>query len=244
MPVLHVIVPCYNEPQTLRPCIDRIRSAHLPDGWEALICLVDDCSEPTTAKIADELAAEDERITLIRHQQNRGKGAAIQTACHAVIEHAAPNDLAIIQDADLEYNPDDFALLIDAIQEHDADAVFGDRFANGTLPSPMGFLHTKVNRGLTHISNWLTGLRVADMECCYKLIRIPMLIRILPELRENRFGIEPQIAAALGRANAQIENVVVSYAPRGFDEGKKIGLSDGLRALYIVFHERLRGGTR
>ena len=134
--------------------------------------------------------------------------------------------------------------MINAINEEGVDVVFGDRFARGTLRSPLGYMHTKVNRGLTHVSNFLTGLKVADMECCYKLIRIPMLARILPELDEDRFGIEPQITATLARAGARIKDIVISYAPRSFDEGKKIGLSDGARALYIVVRERFRRGTQ
>ena len=242
--MLHVIVPCYDEPETLRPCLHRILNAKLPTGWSREVILVDDCSPEETATIAKEMADTEEAIALIRHTTNRGKGAAVRSGFDAVMDSAEKEDLVVVQDADLEYHPDDLALMIEAFQDESIDAVFGDRFAQGTLQSPLGYLHTKINRGLTRASNFLTGLKVADMECCYKIIRVPILEEILPELDEDRFGIEPQITAALARANARIEDIVVSYTPRTFDEGKKIGLSDGVRALFIVVRERFRRGSR
>lgn len=244
MPVIHVIVPCFDEPKTLRPCLDRVLAAKLPAGWSRNVILVDDCSAEETAVIARNAADTEERIRLIRHERNLGKGAAVRSGFHVVVESATDEDIVVVQDADLEYDPEDLATMIEAFADPEVDAVFGDRFARGTLRSPLGHAHTKVNRGLTHASNLVTGLDVADMECCYKLIRTPMLIRILPELDEDRFGIEPQITAALGRAKARIENVAISYTPRGFDEGKKIGLFDGVRALFIVAREWFSKGKR
>lgn len=244
MPAIHVIVPCFNEPSTLQPCLDRILEAELPSVWSRRIILVDDCSEEETAAIARTAASREARIELIRHDQNLGKGAAVRSGFSLVLDTADKDDLVVIQDADLEYDPNDLATMIAAMEDPDTDAVFGDRFARGTLTSPLGHAHTKVNRALTHASNLVTGLDIADMECCYKLMRIPTLEGIFPELDEDGFGIEPQITAALGRAGARVRNVVISYTPRGFDEGKKINLGDGFQALFIMLRERFRGSSR
>lgn len=244
MPVIHVIVPCFDEPKTLRPCLDRVLAAKLPTGWLRKVILVDDCSAEETAVIARDAAETEERINLIRHENNLGKGAAVRSGFNLVLESAGVEDIVVIQDADLEYDPEDLATMIEAFADPNVDAVFGDRFARGTICSPLGLMHTKINRGLTHASNLITGLDVADMECCYKLLRTPMLTRILPELDEDGFGIEPQITAALGRAKATIENVVISYTPRGFDEGKKISALDGVHALLIVVREHFNRGIR
>lgn len=244
MPVVHVVIPCYNEAETLQPCLDRLLAAEFPEGWERRILIIDDHSEQETAEIAQIAAEGEEQIALIRHDHNQGKGTALQTGFAEVLESAGQDDVVVVQDADLEYDPNDLAMILAVFERDDVDAVYGDRFAHGRRVSPLGRLHTTVNRGLTHASNLLTGLSIADMECCYKAIRAPILQRILPELDERGFGIEPQITAALARAGARVENHTVSYAPRGFDEGKKIGLKDGVRALFVVARERVRGKRR
>ena len=241
MPVVHIVIPCYNEADTLRPCLDRVLQANFPGDWTRRLLVVDDHSDSKTEEIARTAAKEDDRIRVIRHERNLGKGSALRTGFRAVLDDPDEKDVLIIQDADLEYDPNDIGVILEAFESPDVDAVYGDRFHGGTRKSPMGGLHTSVNRGLTRASNLLTGLAVEDMECCYKAIRIPILRRILPQLDEERFGIEPQITAALGRANARIRNTPISYDPRGFKDGKKIGFSDGVRALFVVFRERLRG---
>lgn len=242
MPVVHVVIPCYNEAETLQPCLDRLLAAEFPEGWERRVLIIDDHSEQETATIARTAAGEEERIALIRHDRNHGKGAALRTGFTKALESATAEDVVVVQDADLEYDPNDLASILEAFEREEVDAVFGDRFDGGSRASPLGRIHTTVNRGLTRASNLVTGLSIADMECCYKAIRVPMLRRVLPELDERGFGIEPQITAALARAGARIENFPVSYSPRRFDEGKKIGVGDGIRALFVVMRERLRGG--
>lgn len=244
MPVVHVVIPCYNEAATLQQCLDRLLVAEFPNGWQRRILIIDDHSEQETADIARNLAHENELIALIRHDRNRGKGAALRTGFEDTLKHAREEDVVVVQDADLEYDPNDLSPMLEAFDQKSIDAVYGDRFDRGRRQSPMGRLHTSANRGLTFLSNLVTGLSIADMECCYKAIRVPMLQRILPELDECGFGIEPQITAALARARAQVENQTVSYSPRGFDEGKKIGHKDAVRALFVVMRERLRKGQQ
>ena len=243
MPALHVVIPCYNEEQTLQGCAERVLNVRLPRGWDLQVTIVDDHSLDRTGGIAEAVHRSDDRVQLVTHARNRGKGAAVRSGFERVLEKAAEDDLCVVQDADLEYDPNDLAPMIDSLLATSSDAVYGDRFDRGRRPSPLGHAHTFVNRTLTVLSNLMTGLSVADMECCYKLIRIPMLRRIIHELDEERFGIEPQVTAALARAEARIRNHHVSYAPRRFDDGKKIGARDGLRAILVIARERLRGGS-
>ena len=242
MPSVHVIIPCYNEEKTLHACVERVLNATLPRGWDLDVTIVDDCSGDETRRIAKLVHESDERIHLVTHARNRGKGAAVRSGFDLVLEKACEDDLCVVQDADLEYDPNDLAPMIQLLQEENVDAVYGDRFERGQRPSPLGHLHTLINRMLTVFSNAMTGLSIADMECCYKLIRIPALKRIAPELDEDRFGIEPQITAALSRAGARMLDLPISYAPRRFDDGKKIGARDGMRAVLVIFKERFKGG--
>ena len=218
-------------------------NAPLPSGWDLQVTIVDDHSLDRTGGIADSVHRSDHRVRVVKHERNRGKGAAVRSGFARVLEHAEDEDLCVVQDADLEYDPADLAPMIEFLLTSSSDAVYGDRFDRGRRPSPLGHAHTLVNRTLTVLSNLMTGLSVADMECCYKLVRIPMLRKIIPELDEERFGIEPQVTAALARAGARVQDHLVSYAPRRFDDGKKIGARDGLRALLVIVKERLRGGS-
>ena len=245
MPSLHVVIPCFNEARTLRDCVRRVMGTPLPEGWDRRVIIVDDCSDRQTATLAGELATEDDRITALRHDKNRGKGAAVRTGFEKALSEAKEEDVLVIQDADLEYHPDDFSVLLKALESPKYDVVYGDRFDRGRRVSPMGWLHTRVNRMLTRLSNLATGLDVNDMECCYKLIPAPSIERILPELTEDRFGVEPQVTAALARCGARIGNASISYEPRDFKSGKKIGAKDGVRAVFVIFKEwsRSRGGS-
>lgn len=237
MPSLHVVIPCFNEAQTLGDCVRRVMETRLPEGWDRRVIIVDDCSDRQTATVANELATEDDRIITLRHDTNRGKGAAVRTGFEKALNDAEKEDVLVIQDADLEYHPDDFSVLLGALEAEKYDVVYGDRFDRGHRKSPMGWLHTKVNRMLTRLSNLATGLDVNDMECCYKAIPAPFMERILPELTEDRFGVEPQVTAALARCGARIGNASVSYEPRDFKSGKKIGAKDGVRAVFVIFKE-------
>jgi len=235
-------MPVFNEAQTLRKCIDRILSVTLEHSWSTHIILIDDGSDVATQSAAGTIADHcKESLTLLHHRVNRGKGAALQTGfAHAASISKDRHDAIIIQDADLEYDPQDFNTLLRAMKTHSANcAVFGNRWHAGSVQRGLqGWMHMRCNRLLTAASNLATGLRVTDMECCYKLLPIDALRTIMPSLTEQRFGIEPQIAAALATAGIRVIEVPVAYAPRSLHEGKKIGPIDGLRALWVIFRAR------
>ena len=242
MPTLFVVVPYFNEPRTLAACIDRLQSSRLPAGWSRHVVLVDDASEPTGRSAADAVAGRDPTtLTLLRHPVNAGKGAALMTGFDWILARARDEDAALVHDADLEYDPADHVALVGALAADPLVAVFGDRWHGAAIrPGAVAWLHRTGNRALTALSNAVSGLRVHDMECCSKLLRIPLLRTIRPWLSEPRFGIEPQLTAAIARARGSVREVPVRYEARGFSEGKKIGMRDGLRALWVIVRERLR----
>lgn len=247
VPTLHTIVPCFNEPDTLGAVVDAIVAAPLPLGWDRQVLLVDDASDSAGLAQARLAAARHPgAVTLLEHPVNRGKGAALRTAFHRILEVDPSMEGAIIvHDADLEYEPTDHArLLLAAIGAGIAaapDAVYGNRFHGSYRPgSWKRRLHRAGNRFLTACSNHTTGYRLNDMECCLKLIRMRTLAGILPHLSEQRFGIEPQLTAALARVGARISEVEVAYCARGFAQGKKIGWRDGVHALRVIWRDRPR----
>ena len=250
MPVLHVVVPIYNERNTLEPCLRRVLAVNLPVEWTMDLYLVDDHSEPDACEAVEALARrlqeEGRAVSLRRHEVNRGKGAALQTGFDAILQSDADDtDIVVIQDADLEYDPEDFPTLMQPILEDQADAVVGTRWGNHTeLLTLKRRIHAWGNSVLTRLSNIMTGYRVSDMECCYKLLRINVLRRLRPRLTEESFGIEPQMVAGLARMGSRVVEVPVRYDPRDFTEGKKIGWIDGVRAIYVIARERKRGGAR
>jgi glycosyltransferase involved in cell wall biosynthesis len=239
-------MPVFNEGPTLREILRRVTVAPIPAGWSLRVLMVDDGSRAEAATavveaVRAEAAAGPTPIELVVHPRNRGKGAALVTGFDAVLARAADDDAVLVQDADLEYDPRDYPALLAALRPDGRTAVFGDRWATGGHRAG-GYrrLHAAANRALTVLSNALTGLRVHDMECCYKLIPVPLLRAIRPRLTEERFGIEPQIAAALARAGARVTEVPVRYAPRTFAEGKKIRWTDGVHALWVIVREWCR----
>lgn len=246
MPTLHVVIPFYDEQATLRACVDRVLAAPLLEGWSKSLVLIDDHSGDNTGALADELVKElagsGRRLMLLVHAENRGKGAGLRTGFEHILRTGAPDDdVVIIQDADLEYDPAEYAPLLAPIARGEAEVVYGTRF--GSHRAAGGWwsrIHRAGNALLTAFSNLMTGYRVSDMECCYKLMPVRILRRVLPMLDEDRFGVEPQITAALARLNVRLAEVPVSYAPRNVAEGKKIGVRDGLRAIYVITRERLR----
>jgi glycosyltransferase involved in cell wall biosynthesis len=243
MPTLFVVIPVFEEPHTLEPCVRRAMRAPLPPGWRARLLLIDDASSAATATVADRLAAEcapGGRLELLRHDVNRGKGAALRTGFRRALELADDADAVLTQDGDLEYDPADWRALVDALPPAPLAAVIGNRWAQASLPTTWRRLHAGVNRMLTTCSNMLTGLRLADMECGFKLLRVPLLRRVLPWLSEDRFGVEPQLVAALARVRAEVREVPVAYVPRDRSRGKKIGPLDGLRAIWVILSERVR----
>ncbi len=249
MPILHVVVPIFNERETLEPCLKRVLASVLPAGWGRDLYLVDDSSHQeeyeATRTLAEDLQDQGASVSLSRHDANRGKGAALRTGFDAILQ-AGPNsgDVVIIQDADLEYDPVDYAALLEPIASGRFNAVLGTRWKdNPKLSGPKRRLHALGNGMLTVVSNLATGLRVTDMECCYKLMTIDVLRQLRPMLTEERFGVEPQIVAGLARLGESVIEVPVSYDPRGSSAGKKIGWTDAIRAIYVITRERMRGNS-
>jgi glycosyltransferase involved in cell wall biosynthesis len=220
---LGVLMPVFNERATIAAILGRV----LAQQAVAEVVVVDDASTDGTADLLAGLAAQEDRIRVFRHETNRGKGAALRTA---IGELRAP--VAIIQDADLEYDPADFPALLQPILDGRADAVFGSRFIGGQAHRVLYFWHMVGNKFLTLLSNMFTNLNLSDMECCYKAF----LSRHLREfhLAENGFGIEPELAAKASRHGLRIYEVGVSYAGRTYAEGKKITWRDGLQAIRTI----------
>ena len=238
MPTLFVVMPAYNEPVTLRASVERSRAASVGPGWSTQLVVIDDGSTDSTAQTVKDLAAEGLAVALL-HERNRGKGAAIRTGFARALELAQDGDAIIIQDADLEYDSADFAALLAPIQRGEADVVLGNRWAAPTQ-GVRRLAHRMLNGFLTLSSNLMTGLRVRDMECCLKAFSIPAMRRIIGDLDEERFGIEPQIVAACARHRLRVAEAPCSYSPRSFEEGKKIRMKDGLRVFVVLWRERRR----
>jgi glycosyltransferase involved in cell wall biosynthesis len=226
---LSVIVPVFNEERTLAELIARVRAVDI----DKQIIAVDDGSADASYEILEQLAKEDgDPIEVLRHPSNRGKGAAIATGLARV-----QGDLVIIQDADLEYDPRDFEKLLAPIFEDRADVVFGSRFSGGDSHRVIYFWHSVGNRMLTLLSNMLTDLNLTDMEVCYKVFRREILQQI--RIEEDRFGFEPEITAKVARLGCRIYEVGISYSGRTYDEGKKIGWRDGVRAVWCILKYNL-----
>ncbi len=249
MRTLHVVIPFYNEPDTIQPCVRRVVDARLGDGWRKRLVIVDDHSDDPSRVVLDslvrQLREEGCEVALHRHDVNRGKGAAVATGFDAVLDpHPPDDDLVIIQDADLEYDPADYAQLVEPIIRGEAQAVIGTRWgAHRAMRVLRRRLHRWGNGFLTACSNVMTGYRVRDMECCYKVFSVELLRRLRPWLSESRFGIEPQIMAGLSRIEATVGEVPVSYDPRSINAGKKIGWIDALQAVRVIVRERFRSTT-
>lgn len=218
---LSVIIPVFNEVDTLRKIVERVRAVDIPKE----IILVDDYSTDGTRELYDSLRPMVDKIIL--HDRNRGKGAAIRTG----LEHVT-GDVVIIQDADLEYDPQEYHLLLEPILAGRADAVYGSRFLTGRAHRVLYFWHMVGNKFLTLLSNMFTNLTLTDMETCYKMVRTDIMRSITIE--QDRFGFEPEITAKLAKLNIRIYEVGISYAGRSYAEGKKIGWKDGLNAIWCI----------
>ncbi|MFH1641352.1 MAG: glycosyltransferase [Nanoarchaeota archaeon] len=224
---LSIIIPAYNERYTIRECVNRALKAELPENIARELMIVDDHSDDGTWEIIQDLAAAFDNIKIFRQDINQGKGAAIKRAVDEVT-----GDIVIIQDADLEYNPEDYKKLIKPILNGDADVVYGSRFAFSEMRRVLYFKHTLGNNFLTFLSNWFTDLNLTDIETCYKVFRASIL-KSLP-LRSKRFGFEPEITAKIAKRNLRIFEVPISYFGRTYREGKKINWKDGLAAIWFI----------
>ena len=226
---LSILMPVYNERALAARSIAAVLAAPLPPDLERELVVVDDCSTDGTSAILESLAASDPRIRLFRHPVNQGKGAAVRTAIQQ-----ADGDFSLIQDADLEYDPNDYPALMRPLVEGQADAVFGSRYMAGVQRRVLPYWHTQINLFLTFFSNMFCNLHITDMETCYKAFRTDLLKSI--PIRSNRFGIEPEITMKCAKRRLRIYEVPVSYHGRTYEEGKKIGWRDGLKALGVVIY--------
>lgn len=230
---LTVIIPCYNEESSIEQVVDRVVGVELPAGVALEIIIVDDCSNDQSRDLAEKSAKKHKNVTLIAHQHNQGKGASIQTGLSN-----CTGTIVLIQDADFEYDPRDYLRLLDPILTGYADVVYGSRFIGNGPHRILFYFHTLGNKFLTSFSNLFTQLNLTDMETGYKMFRKEILDQI--DLKEKRFGFEPEVTAKISRIKKiRIYEVGISYFGRTYQEGKKITWRDGFRTLYCILKYNL-----
>jgi glycosyltransferase involved in cell wall biosynthesis len=225
---LGVVIPVYNEEKTLHIIVEKVLAR--PEVGE--LVMVNDCSSDGTWQTMQALAKTDDRIRIFTHEVNQGKGAALRTGFQHV-----NSEIIIIQDADLEYDPDEYPKLLTPIIMNRADVVFGSRYLGSGMHRVLYFWHAVGNQFLTLLSNMFTNINLTDMETCYKVFRREILEQIT--IQENRFGFEPEITAKVARMKIPIYEVSISYYGRTYEEGKKIGWRDGVRAIWCIVKYRL-----
>ena len=228
---LSIVIPVFNEGKTVHLILDKIKKVSLPQNIAKEIIIVNDCStDDTSEAITNYLLHNPELgIIFLHHTVNKGKGAALHTGIAK-----ASGDFTIIQDADLEYDPNEYKILLQPVLDGYADVVFGSRFMGGNAHRVLFFWHTIGNRFLTFLSNMFTNLNLTDMETCYKLFNTSMLQSLV--LKEKRFGFEPEVTAKISRIpKIRIYEVGISYYGRTYEEGKKINWKDGFRAIFCIF---------
>ena len=227
---LSILIPLYNEAATVHLILEKVREVRLVGSVQKQVVVVNDCSTDGSRQAVEEYMQHhpDLEIVLLNHEVNRGKGAALHTGIAN-----ATGDLLVVQDADLEYDPEEYNILLGPILKGHADVVYGSRFMGGRPHRILFFWHTIGNRFLTFLSNLTTNLNLTDMETCYKMFRMPVIKSL--DLRERRFGFEPEVTAKLARIKGiRIYEVGISYYGRTYEEGKKIGWRDGFRAIYCI----------
>ena len=230
MSLLSIVIPAYNEAKTIHFILDKIQKVELIGGFEKEIIIVDDCSSDGTFEALKAYHENNPelKLQLSRHEVNKGKGAAL----HSGIK-LAKGEITVIQDADLEYDPQEYNILLKPFVDGVADVVYGSRFMGGNPHRILFFWHSIGNKFLTFLSNMFTNLNLTDMETCYKMFRTTTLQSL--DLKERRFGFEPEVTAKISRVKGiRIYEVGISYYGRTFEEGKKIGWKDGFRAIYCI----------
>jgi glycosyltransferase involved in cell wall biosynthesis len=233
---LSIVIPVFNERQTIRHIVEAVLAVPL-GGMAKELVVVNDCSTDGTRDELVTLATEYPGVRVLHHEQNQGKGAALRTGFGA-----ATGDIVLVQDADLEYDPRDYPKLIQPILEGKADVVFGSRFVGGESHRVLYFWHSLGNKFLTLLSNMFTDLNLTDMETCYKVFRRDVLVGLT--VQENRFGFEPEITAKIAKLGCRVYEVGISYAGRTYNEGKKIGWRDGVRAIWCIAKYNLWAAPR
>mgnify|MGYP001263793506 CR=1 FL=1 len=226
---LSIIIPCYNEKNTILKLLSEVKNSKI--SLEKEIIIIDDCSTDGTQKILNNL--NDQEIKIFFNQKNMGKGYSIRNGFDK-----ATGQIMIIQDADLEYDPNDYSNLLQPILDNNADVVYGSRFIGDQPDKFFFFSHYVGNKFLTFASNLFTGLKITDMETCYKVFTKSIYDRI--HLYENRFGFEPEFTAQIGKLNCRVTEIPISYKSRDYDEGKKITWKDGVRALLLIIKYGIR----
>lgn len=230
---LSIIIPAYNEEKTIVELLNQVESINLINNITKEIIVVNDCSTDNTGEVISNYCKDKENFVYLSHNINKGKGAALHTGIAN-----ATGDFLVVQDADLEYDPEEFNLLLKPIVKGVADVVYGSRFLGSSAHRILFFWHSIGNKFLTFLSNAFTNLNLTDMETCYKMIRTDVIQKI--SLKEQRFGFEPEVTAKLSRVKGlRIYEVGISYYGRTYEDGKKIGWKDGVRAIYCIIKYNL-----
>lgn len=230
---LSIIMPCYNEQATVEKILKEVISVDLGSTKKEVV-IVDDGSKDGTREILTKLAKENRQIKLIFQETNQGKGAALK---RGILESAG--DVMVVQDADLEYDPEEYKRLIYPIERGQADVVYGSRFIGGEPHRIIYYRNQIANKFLTMLSNLFTGLNLTDMETCYKMIKGDLARELAKDLKSKRFGFEPEITARIAKSGARVYEIGISYYGRSKEEGKKIGFKDGLKAIWEIIYFNL-----
>lgn len=230
---LSVIIPCYNEKDTIEKILIEVKRVNLGTTKKELL-IVDDCSKDGTREILKKIAKTDNSIKLLFQEKNQGKGAALKKG---ILQ--STGDVVIIQDADLEYDPAEYPRLLYPIERGQADVVYGSRFIGGEPHRIIYYRNQVANKFLTGMSNLFTGLNLSDMETCYKMMRGDLARRLAKDLKAQRFGFEPEITARIAKSKVAVYEIGISYYGRSKEEGKKIGLTDGLKAIWEIIRFNL-----